>query len=266
MPLKKYTHLFFDLDNTLWDFNYNSFNALYATLDKLKLLETVGSFDGFYKIYSEENENLWNLYRKGLVSKKILVVQRFEASFERNGTPLKFGGGILNDTYLEEMVNQTKLIDGATKVLDYLHGHYRMAIITNGFREVQYSKIDKSELSGYFTKIFVSEEIGIPKPGRKIFEHALSSMNAPKKSSLMIGDSWEADIVGAKKFGIDQIYFNPKLQDSVSAGSVNMAFDNNYDHIILNAPSISPPLAGQTRNIKNSTSFISHLEQLLIIL
>ena len=266
MSFQKYTHLFFDLDNTIWDFDSNSYEALYLALDKLHLLEMIAPYDTFYKIYSLENDKLWNLYRQGLMPKKVLRVQRFEASFERNGTPLKIGGGDVNDAYLLEMVNQTKLIEGAREVLDYLHGRYKIAIITNGFKEVQYDKIHKSMLSKYFSKVFISEEIGTPKPGKKIFEHALKSMNAPKKCTLMIGDSWEADILGAMNFGIDQIYFNPKMKKITPEGMFQLVSDHNNSKIQFGTPSSSGVESDHFHNKKLSTAFITHLEQLLIIL
>ena len=266
MVSKKYTHLFFDLDNTIWDFDSNSYEALYLALEKLHLLEMTGHYDTFYKIYSEENDKVWNLYRQGLMPKKVLRVQRFEASFERNGTPLKIGGGVVNDAYLLEMVNQTKLIEGARKVLDYLHGRYKIAIITNGFKEVQYDKIFKSKLSKYFSKVFISEEIGTPKPGKKIFEHALKSMNAPKKSTLMIGDSWEADILGAMNFGIDQIYFNPKMNKTATEGIFQLVSKHNNRDISVNTPPCSVVESDHFQNKKSRTAYITHLEQLLIIL
>ena len=266
MPRPKYTHLFFDLDNTIWDFSSNSFEALHATLDKLKLLDTIGSYDLFFKIYSEENDRLWELYRNGLMPKKVLSVQRFEASFERNGTPLGIDGGVVNEAYLAEMVNQTKLVDGAREVLEYLHGRYKIALITNGFREVQYTKIHKSELSEYFSKVFISEEVGTPKPGRKIFEQALKSMNAPKKSSLMIGDSWEADILGAMKFGIDQIYFNPHIPNQVSENVSFSPLNQNCSTISKDTPLSGDLKPEQNHNTKVSTAIISRLDQLLHIL
>ena len=266
MPPKKYTHLFFDLDNTLWDFSSNSYQALYSTLDKLDLLRIIGSYDLFYQIYSDENDRLWDLYRHQLMSKKTLCVQRFEAAFEQNGTPLTIGGGVVNDTYLAEMVNQTKLVDGAREVLEYLHGRYKIALITNGFKEVQYDKIKKSELSEYFDKVFTSEETGTPKPGRKIFEHAIKSMNARKKSSLMIGDSWEADILGAMNFGIDQIYFNPQMAESLEKRVFCKASDHNINKFVLKTPPSATPEHRQNHITMVNTTFISSLEQLLIIL
>lgn len=208
---RKYTHLFFDLDNTIWDFDSNSFDALHEALKKMGLLDKIGSYTEFYKIFDSVNEALWALYHEGKVSKRILRVQRFEESFEKNGSPFPGMSELVNDAYLAEMPGLTRLVYGARELLDYLHGKYEMAIITNGFKEVQHKKIIQSGLAKYFRKLFISEEIGSTKPKREIFEHAIKSMNARKKNSLMIGDSWEADIVGARNVGIDQIYYNPRL-------------------------------------------------------
>ncbi|MCX6238313.1 MAG: YjjG family noncanonical pyrimidine nucleotidase [Bacteroidia bacterium] len=263
---KKYTHLFFDLDNTIWDFNSNSFDALYIALDKLQLLGVIGSYDTFFKIYSEVNERLWDLYRQGMMTKKVLSVQRFEESFEKNETPLNIGGEVVNDAYLAEMPLQTKLVEGARKVLDYLHGRYEVAIITNGFKEVQYDKIQKSDLSKYFRKIFISEEIGAQKPGRQIFEYAVKSMNAPKRSSLMIGDSWDVDIVGAMKFGIDQIYYNPKIEYAAWLGQFFSTNNQNLSDILTGTPHFFDQLQKYISKRSVSTAIISDLHQLIEIL
>ncbi|MCE1198754.1 MAG: YjjG family noncanonical pyrimidine nucleotidase [Marinilabiliales bacterium] len=215
----KYTHLFFDLDNTLWDFNANARDALYLALDRMNLMDHIGDFDKYFPIYYGVNEKLWDLYRDNKITKAVLGGQRFEESLALNGTPLPGIGGQLNLLYLEEMPRQLKLVPGARELLHQLHRDYKMAIITNGFKEVQAKKLINTGIHGYFEKLFISEEIGAQKPHRLIFEHALKSMNAPKKSSLMIGDSWDADILGARDFGIDQVYLStdPLASEKVSA-------------------------------------------------
>lgn len=265
MPAKKYTHLFFDLDNTIWDFKNNSFEALQIALDKLGLLDSVGSYGAFFKIYSEVNERLWELYRNGSMNKKVLSVQRFEESFEINGTPLLRGGAVVNEAYLAEMPLQTKLVDGARELLNYLHGRYDMAIITNGFKEVQYDKILRSALSKYFRKIFISEEIGAQKPGRKIFEYAVKSMNAPKKSSLMIGDSWDADIIGAINFGIDQLYFSPdaEVHGSTVYFQGSVLKNNEFSQV---HPCFQDANPANSNSNGTSTTIVTHLDQICSIL
>ncbi|HEY5510880.1 MAG TPA: YjjG family noncanonical pyrimidine nucleotidase [Prolixibacteraceae bacterium] len=238
-----YTHLFFDLDNTLWDFNANSYDALYDAMKKMDILSQIGDYDKYFSVYQDVNERLWALYRDNKMTKNVLKGLRFEESLELNGTPMPGIGDALNEAYLTEMPKQLRLVPGAIRVLDYLHHKYRMAIITNGFREVQVEKLDQSGLRKYFDKIIISEEVGAQKPHRMIFEHAVKSMNAPKKKSLMIGDSWEADIVGAKLFGMDQVYYCPqssKLHLSEETAEVGSS--------------------------KTATLVIQHLEELLEIL
>jgi putative hydrolase of the HAD superfamily len=106
------------------------------------------------------------------------------------------------------MALQTGLFPGTLETLHILKDRgCQMHIITNGFREVQRAKLANCGLTGFFTKVFISEELQTTKPHRQIFEHALKTTNASKKKSIMIGDSWETDIEGALNFGIDQIMF-----------------------------------------------------------
>jgi putative hydrolase of the HAD superfamily len=112
--------------------------------------------------------------------------------------------------------NSNLLFEGAHEILDYLQPNYQMHIITNGFNEVQYQKMDKSNLSNYFEKIITSEDAGVKKPNPIIFEYALSQAKATPNESIMIGDNWEADIMGAKSAGFDVIFCNFN-KESVSA-------------------------------------------------
>lgn len=262
----KYTHLFFDLDNTLWDFNSNSYDALHIALEKMKLLPVIGDYDRFFAIYHEVNDRLWADYREGKITKAILRVQRFEESLQKNGTPMDGLGERLNDTYLAEMPLKTKLVDGALKVLDYLNRRYEMAIITNGFREVQYDKIESSGLGPYFKKVFISEEVGAQKPRREIFEYSLKSMNARKKTTLMIGDSWEADIVGAMNFGIDQVYYNPKIEDKEWIGRFFSTRNQDLNTILATPPAFTESDHQNQAKKQHSTVIISDLHQLIDIL
>ncbi len=201
----KYTHIFFDLDNTLWDFETNSENAMKVACSTL-LTDKI-DFNVFFETYSEINHQLWDLYRKNGIAKKELTRRRFQDTFEKLGID-----GInpeeMNDHYLNVMPDQTLLTEGAIELLDYLKNRfYKMAIITNGFSEVQHRKLETSGLKRYFSGVFISEEVKSPKPEKAIFEHALTSMNARKSQSIMIGDDWEVDVIGACRIGIDAVFF-----------------------------------------------------------
>ncbi len=201
--MKKYSHLFFDLDNTLWDFDLNSRLALRETFEKYNL--GLHHFDHFFEVYSKHNGQLWELYNKNRITKQELTRSRFDLSFRETGIT-GIGGEDFNREYLAYLPDQTALCRGALDVVKKLAVQHRLYIITNGFSEVQVKKMDNSGLTPFFRKIFTSEEIGINKPSPEIFRYALKTVNARKKDSLMIGDSFEIDIAGAKEAGLDQVW------------------------------------------------------------
>lgn len=213
--MRKYEFLFFDLDNTLWDFTANSREALKQALEKLGLINQLYSFDTYFQRYEQINESLWSDYRRKKITKQTLIIERFSQSLNAFGITDQDWEGI-NRLYLECMAQQTKLFPGTIETLNYLKAKgYQMHIITNGFIEVQHAKLLNCNLIEFFGKVFISEEIKTTKPHREIFEHALKSTNAPKNRSIMIGDSWETDIEGAMAFGIDQIMFTNKGNNEI---------------------------------------------------
>ncbi len=227
---KKYTHLFFDLDNTLWDFRLNSRQAIYETFLYFNLDGRGLDFDEFFNTYSAHNDRLWQQYRKKEIHKNELKRQRFQATFDDLSIE-----GIdavqMNDHYLGVMPLQTILIEGALDVLSVLKKrNYRLFIITNGFSEVQHKKMQNSGLASFFEKVFISEEVKTPKPGREIFDYAITSTNAKKTKSLMIGDDWEVDVMGAVNNGIDAIYFNPGSNRKCAENGVE-CMDNGISEI-----------------------------------
>jgi len=202
-----YENLFFDLDNTLWDFTENSRKAMIQTLTNNGLINQLESFDHFMDIYEQINHSLWSDYHSKKITKQMLIVERFSRSLSQFGI-INQDWKLINENYLKNMALQTSLFPETIETLDTLKRKgYKMHIITNGFREVQLDKIKNSGLDKFFTKVFISEDIKTTKPHREIFEHALKSTNSRKQKSIMIGDSWETDILGALRFGMDQIMF-----------------------------------------------------------
>lgn len=203
--MKKYDHLFFDLDNTLWDFDANSRQAMKETLDFMGIATQDSSFDDFFVLYEEINDALWKQYQQKKISKTKLTTERFSRSMATLNTG-NWEPEAINNLYLEKMALQTKLVSGCRETLDWLKSKgYHLHLITNGFDEVQRKKMINSQLNHFFESIFTSEIIQSNKPDREIFEHAIKSANAKKAKSVMIGDNWETDILGAANFGIDAI-------------------------------------------------------------
>jgi putative hydrolase of the HAD superfamily len=210
-----YKHLFFDLDNTVWNFDLNSWHAMKRVYQEYSLSDD--NYEEFFGIYNRHNDRLWELYRRKGIQKQELASQRFDLTFEESGIT-GLSGAEFNEKYLQYMPLQTRLCDGAHEVLEKLSKRFKLHIITNGFMEVQYKKLENSNLRQFFDRIFISEEIKSPKPSREIFMHALRNTNARKRESLMIGDSWEADIIGAMDAGIDQVHYAPLLANNSFSG------------------------------------------------
>jgi putative hydrolase of the HAD superfamily len=205
----KYKHLFFDLDRTLWDFETNSIQAFKIIFEKQNLFNIFPDFNTFVTTYKHHNEKLWELYRLGQIKKDDLRNDRFLLTLKDFNCDDMALATAIGDDYVELSPQQTTLFPGTIETLDYLAPKYKMHIITNGFVEVQYKKLRNSNLEQYFDKIITSEEAKASKPKPGIFHAALSSANAKKADCLMIGDDLKNDIIGARSYGFDQVFFNP---------------------------------------------------------
>ncbi|MCM4168492.1 Pyrimidine 5'-nucleotidase YjjG [Arenibacter antarcticus] len=200
------TDVFFDLDHTLWDFEKNS--AL--TFSKILSESEVGvDLDDFLKAYIPINLTFWKWYREGKINKEELRFQRLKTTFDS----LKYGAGdelihSLADKYIEHLSTFNHLFPNALDVLDYLRPNYKLHIITNGFQEIQDKKLRNANIDHFFDQIINSEMAGVKKPDPLIFQLALERAKTLPHKSIMIGDSVEADIIGAKAVGLHVLHFN----------------------------------------------------------
>lgn len=200
------TDVFFDLDHTLWDFERNS--AL--TFQKILSENSVNvELNDFLKVYIPLNFEFWKLYREGKITKNELRFQRLKITFDRLGYTISNELiDVLSDQYIEYLSSYNHLFPNTTEVLDYLKPNYKLHIITNGFQEIQYKKLHSSNIHNYFEHIINSEMAGVKKPNPIIFRLALEKAKVLPQKSLMIGDSLEADILGAKSVGLHTLHFN----------------------------------------------------------
>ncbi|HCM20492.1 MAG TPA: noncanonical pyrimidine nucleotidase, YjjG family, partial [Porphyromonadaceae bacterium] len=110
--------------------------------------------------------------------KEELTVERFLAPLRPFGVDDPEYAKHLSLDFLERTTRKTRLMEGAKELLDYLKPRYRMHILSNGFSEIQYKKINNSGLARYFDKIILSEEAGINKPHPDMFTYALKNTNS----------------------------------------------------------------------------------------
>ncbi len=200
------TDIFFDLDHTLWDFERNSAATFRSALSTLDLNLRV---DDFMEKYNPINHYYWKFYRENKITTLELRYLRLEKTFEALGVSVTNQMiSKLSDAYIDELSTHTHLFEGTQSLLDYLNKNYSLHIITNGFDKVQQKKIRNAGLEAYFKVVLTAEAAGVKKPHPAIFNKAIEMAETKSVQSLMIGDSFEADIEGALKLGMQAIHFN----------------------------------------------------------
>jgi putative hydrolase of the HAD superfamily len=204
--LKHIRDIFFDLDHTLWDFDKNS--AL--TFDKIFKINKVDvQLETFLNIYEPLNLEFWKLYREEKIDKQSLRYRRLSETFDQlNYDYDDYLIHKLSQDYIQYLTTFNHLFDDALEILDYLAPNYNLHIITNGFKEVQHGKLNNAGIHHFFKTVTNSEMVGVKKPNPMIFDYALKQSKASKSESIMIGDNYEADILGALNIGLDAICFN----------------------------------------------------------
>ena len=210
MNKEQITDVFFDLDHTLWDFDKNSglaFERVFKAFSiPLKLAD-------FLEVYEPINLQYWRLYREEQVDKQSLRRGRLNDAFAKFELtyPIETIDAMAVQ-YIEELPKDNFLFDGTEDLLDYLKPKYKLHLITNGFHGVQHRKLQNSGIAHYFDTVTTSEDVGAKKPNPKVFHHALKLADVNAQNAVMIGDSFEADILGAEAVGLHTVFFNYRKQ------------------------------------------------------
>lgn len=206
----KIRHIFFDLDNTLWDHRKNAYLTLKTIFEREKIKEKYHlNFEDFHKEYFTINEHLWAQIRDGKIDKPYLRKHRFYDSFLFFGIDNMELSQYFESHFLDEILAYNHLVEGCLEVLDYLKTkNYRLHILSNGFHEVTHRKVNESGISQYFDTVTSADEINIRKPQPEIFQWTIDKAEAKIEESIMIGDDWIADIEGGLSFGMEVVFFD----------------------------------------------------------
>ncbi len=212
------TTIWLDLDDTIIDFMTNARTALRELYYREPVLQThFADPDLWSERYEASNHQLWDAYSRAEITREFLRMERFrhpltEAGIE-NDTALTLAQRY-DTLYLDLLAEGRALMPGAMHLLESLKDiqGITLAILSNGFREVQFRKINNCGLKDYFHTVVLSDDIGFNKPDRRLFDYAMQQVNDPDPTHhLMIGDNPATDIAGAISAGWNAIWYHPEI-------------------------------------------------------
>jgi len=209
---KKYVHILFDLDHTLWDFTANSNATLTELYEHYELRKHSMELSVLLTTYQLVNDQMWYDYNRGKISKDIIREERFRQTLQKLGCRDTGLADRINEDYLRICPSKGLLVPYAIETLVYLQGKYQLHIITNGFQESQQIKLQTSGILPFFKEVINSEMSGFLKPDKRIFDFTLGRIQAECCDCIMIGDDLDVDVLGARNAGIDHVFFNRKDQ------------------------------------------------------
>ena len=228
--MKNYTWILFDADDTL--FHFDAFNGLKRMFSQYGVSFT----EHDYKEYDIINARLWIEYQNGTINADQLRSQRFHLWAET----LSYSSQELNSAFIAAMAEICTPLEGAISLLNSLKGKVKLGIITNGFTELQQTRLERTGLHEHFELVVISEQVGFAKPHRGIFDHTLAIMGHPAREQvLMVGDNPASDILGGINAGLHTCWLNrhnkplpegitPHYQVSSLAELECLLLENNY--------------------------------------
>lgn len=202
-------NIFFDLDNTLFDFYASEKKALKKTLIHFGLSPD----EKMLERYSEINLEHWKRLEKGELTREQVKVGRYRQLFEEYEVDISPEEA--TSFYEKKLSEEGDLMDGALDILQFLKGKYRLYVVSNGTLICQQGRMKNTGITNFFETHFISQQIGYEKPQKEFFDHCFKNIpDFKKEETIIVGDSISADIIGGKNAGIKTVWFNTKKEFS----------------------------------------------------
>lgn len=231
--------IFFDLDDTLFDFSKSSIISLRRLWEEEDCIRIkFDSAEEFIDEYHIHNSKMWELHESGIISSEFLKEERFRLTIapDTDTEEIRKISGMLNDRYLFLLGECPYFRDGAIETLQRLSSRYLIGVLTNGFTEVQYRKLRSTGLDRFIQRMIISDEIGVQKPDARLFRYAERETGASPGNIIMVGDNPLNDIQGALNAGWHAIYYDWKAKPFETGSGLYLGKTNNLPDILTMLP------------------------------
>lgn len=225
----RFDTVLWDVDQTLLDFSRSESYAVKYCFEQFGLTAA----DETVRLYSEINISFWKRIEKGEIDKKEALVERFRMLFERTGIK-NIDAGEFQKLYSEALGSVYYFQDNSYELIMKLKGRYRQYLVTNGVTRTQRKKLELSGLDKLVEDIFVSEEIGAPKPQKEFFEKCFEKIpDFCRDRAIIVGDSLSSDMLGGRNAGIKTCWYNPAGLENTSEVDTDYEIRNLNDIISI---------------------------------
>jgi HAD superfamily hydrolase (TIGR01549 family) len=215
----------FDMDDTLFDHRHSSRSGLMAMQQRYPCFQqtTMDELEQAYMVLLEEIHLQVLLGEMNLDRARTVRMERLFAQFDEQSSHATVEEA--TRMFREEYQASRQIVPGTIALLEALRPHVKIGIVTNNILVEQQEKLRYLGLEAHIDALVVSEEVGIVKPEAGIFRVALERLQCSAEETVMIGDAWQNDIIGARAAGIRAIWLNrygvpcpdPSLASEISA-------------------------------------------------
>ena len=196
--------IFFDIDNTLLDFDACSEEAIRLGFEERGMTWEHALYPTFLRI----NNALWQQLERGELTQEGLYAIRFDRVFAAMG--IEADGADFERGFRIRLHDLAVPMAGAGELLRSLSADFRLFAASNGPHEQQVNRLANARLLSCFEEVFTSQRMGHSKPGRAFFDQCFALLPGLRPAECaMVGDSLTADIAGAVDYGMEAVWLNP---------------------------------------------------------
>ncbi len=223
--MKRFEVILWDVDNTLLDFDKSEDYALRYSFEQFgKKIDTET-----VHLYSKINMSYWERLERGEITKDKVLSGRFESLFEELHI-CDIPVSEFKEIFQKALGSIVYYKDDSYKLCKELSKEFKQYVVTNGVTWTQESKMKLSGFDKIMDDIFISEQIGNPKPSPLFFDECFKMIPGfVKEKTIIIGDSLTSDMKGGNNADISCCWYNPNSKENNSDVKIDFEIKNLWE-------------------------------------